>query len=460
MGEAAPRAEEWRILDQTEGYKAEKWQAQLAAARDNVETLRKRDVRLRLTDRRGRPLAQRPVRIVQTNSDFLWGFCGWHLLNSFRDGSWREAPRDRERRLLAELFNAVNLMLYWVELHCDNAPSSEEYQGWPDYENLQQGVDWANAQGLAAKGHPIFWAVEKAVPEWLRRYDHQTKLKFLEVRVRSLTARFRHRIRLYDAINEALWEPTLQHTHVRHWPHLEPIPDIAEYIEQVLRWARDEDPDAAYLLNDYGVCFNDRREIPIKANDGTTVTRHEQLQRYVRLAQHLLERGSGPDALGVQGHTEGWGHHDWQTATYDTLGEATGLPVHITEFWAHTRHLEESGMPEDEIHSRLCEYLENFLTCAFGNRHVEAFFFWGGQDQLFKRSRPTKVYHFLRELIRKRWRTELETRTDNDGRLAFRGFCGEYRARLERGPGHPTGHLFRVPAAFPKDVSLDLQLPL
>jgi GH35 family endo-1,4-beta-xylanase len=426
--------------------------------------VRKRDIALCLLDRAGKPLPNRAVRAVQTESDFLWGFCGWGLLNALREGRIVREGAQRQFHYLAELFNSVNLMHYWVELHCADAPVSEEYQGHLDYENLQQGVDWALAHGLTPKGHPIFWPVPKAIPEWLLKYDYETRLKFLEVRVRTLTARFRRKIKLYDAVNEAIWEPSLRGTEVRHWPHLTPVEEMVEYIELVLRWAREEDPEARYLLNDYGILVGHLEDVPVPANDGSMVNRDLQARRYQKLVLALKARGAAPDAVGIQGFFGGWGHHDQDLATLDLLGTQTGLPVHITEFGSGggntVRAMQEAGAPREEILQRMGQYAENVMVTCFAHPSVEAFYFWYDMDYLKDgKGYPSSYYKRLYDLIHREWRTEVRSATDASGRLRFRGFCGQYRVYLEGG-GQVRGVGFHVPEIAGGEVRLDLRLPV
>jgi hypothetical protein len=232
---------------------------------------------------------------------------------------------------------------------------------------------------------------------------------------------------------------------------------IADDAQNVLQWARAEDPDARYTLNEYGVDHGDHEKIPIAANDGSRISRHEQLGRYIRLLEKLIQRGSPPDAVGLQTPHGSWGHHDRQVAAYDAIGNATGLGVHITEYRPSVQHLRKIGMPEDEIQARLCEYLENFLTCAFGHPHVEAFFFWG-ELGMFDERGPTKVYEHLRQLLRVRWRTQWSGPTNDQGVVQFRGFTGQYSLRWNRPSGQTSGQRFAVPAGG-RPTELDLILP-
>jgi len=467
MAERPQAGLEWQVLEHKSKlqYDPTPWKGVIEAARGRIDRLRKRDADLRLLDRRGRTLANRHVEVVQTDSDFLWGFCGWSWLTAMADGSFWRPPFEHRRRLLCDLFNSVNLMHYWAERHCTDASTSEEYQGYPTYDNLERMVDWAIAHGLTPKGHPLYWPVPKALPAWLAKYDYETRRRFLEVRIRTITGRFRGRIRLYDAVNEMMWEPTLRHTAERHWPHIEPVEAIADEAADVLGWARQEDPDARYVLNEYGLRAGDATAVPEKANDGSTVTRDGQLKRFIDMARCLVDRGSPPDALGLQTPAGEWGDHDLETATYDAIGERTGLPVHITEFRPSDGRLEKAGVPHDEVIAQLAEYLANCVTCAFGNEHVEAFYFWGDCRLIEGRGGhdphgrfPTGVYERLHDLLRRQWRTREQRTTDADGRLRFRGFTGSYELRVRRGGGQISGFPLYMPRTLRGGLTAELRL--
>ncbi len=429
--------EEWRGMDATAGYDAARWLGDIRRAQRAIPRIRQRDFQLKLCDRHGKPLAGQTIAIEQKRSTFPWGDQLWHLDRLVRLGRQEHDDAVAWQKVFAGLFNACTALHYWTERPRNDGPKSEEWQGYPKYDALQWCVDWGNAEGLLVKGHPLFWSIPKAVPEWLKRYDYATQLRFLEVRIRTITARFRGKIRLYDIVNEPLWEPAFRNLPRRNWPHLEKISALAAMIAQVQRWAREEDPDATYLVNDYGIMLGDHA-VRAVARDGTKVTADFQLKRYIQLLQALQERSAAPDAVGLQSHTAGWGHHDRQVATYEAIGEATGLPVHVTEFWAQTGHLREKGLPQDEIDARQAEYVINYITCAFGCPWVEGFFFWGMMKDLIRFNasggwETTPVYDALQRKLRGEWMTRATAVTDRTGTVKLRGFHGEYALRLMQG---------------------------
>jgi GH35 family endo-1,4-beta-xylanase len=441
--------EEWREMDEAvQVYDTRAHQEALETARSGIETHRKGDVTLRLVRSDGTPVSGLQVDIVLKRHAFPFGDQLWHLDRLHRFGRHETDEGFYWRMRFADVFNAANALCYWTERPENDGPKVEDVQGRNVTEHFAYCVDWATSQGLVTKGHPLFWSIDKCVPSWVKRYDLETQMRFAEVRVRNLVARFGDQVSLWDAVNEALWEPIPAHLAQRHWPHIEPIPAIADYVERVLGWVRDENPDARYLLNDYGTETDPPRGAPL-ASDGTVVTAAMQRQRYKALVRELETRGSPPDAIGLQSHTGGWLSHQAQLAVYDDYADL-GIPIHITEFWANTRQLEEAGrLPLEAIEALQADYVANTLTCAFGHPAIEAFFFWGFMGSAIDWRRDSShhlkpVYHRVRDLIHETWTTRETLTSDADGSVRFRGFYGDYALRYALGAGGRRGIPFAL----------------
>jgi endo-1,4-beta-xylanase len=459
----AGTGEEWRAMDEGLGqFASEESLAVVEKARANIPKLRMREVQLRLVDRRGRPVANLPVEAVQTRPAFCFGDHLWELDAMYRFG---EADTDKGKYWklrFAEVLNAANALCYWTERPRNDGPKTEDIQGDPQLDGFARCVDWAASQGLTVKGHPLFWSIQKCVPDWVKRYDYDTQMKFAEVRVRNLVARFRGRVKIWDAVNEPMWEPAFKNLPRRHWPHLDPIADIADYIEPVLRWCRQEDPDACFLVNDYGM-EESKQDGHLTAADGTRVTAALQRRRFRELLAELFRRGVPPDAIGLQQHTAGWLDHRTQWAVYDEMAEA-GLPIHITEFWAHTRQLEKEGkLPPQQIQQMQADFVCNYLTCAFGHPAVEAFFFWGFMGSAVEWAERSShelrpMFTRVRDLIHNDWTTRERLTTDRQGRVSFRAFFGDYALRYTVSPGLVRGAAFTVNPQQTMPVTLTVGL--
>ena len=408
-----------------------------------------RDVEMHLTDPAGKPLPRIPVEIVQTRQAFRFGDQTWELDRMFRDGR-QDGDRCRYWKLrFSEVLNSATALCYWTERYTRDAPKTEDLQGELKTDAFAYCVDWAAAQGLTVKGHPLFWPTPKAIPDWVKRYDYATQLKFAEVRVRQLVSRFRGRVQIWDVVNEALWEPSFRHLADRHWPHLEAIPEIAEYVGQVLTWAREEDPDACYVLNDYGL-EQDPASGPPVASDGTRATAELQRTRMLQLVGKLVAQGTPPGAIGLQSHPDRPMDPAGQRSLWDQMA-ATGLPVHITEFGY-----------DDNDKQRAADYVVDMMTCAFGHPAVEAFFFWGfggvsWNDPSGSGHTLEPVYQRVRDLLRKEWMTRASLVSDEGGRIRFRGFFGDYTLRYPTRPGMKEGIPFTVGRQHGMPVTVTLR---
>ncbi|MBV6655730.1 MAG: endo-1,4-beta-xylanase, partial [Mameliella sp.] len=414
-------------------------QSTLARAKENIEQIRKRDMQITFLDKWGQPLSGFPVQLKQLQHEFLFGDQNWGMGNMFRQGQSGALRLKYYRDRFKSIFNSLNTTVYWTERPRTNGTKTMDFQGDLQLDDFEESVNWANANGLTAKGHPLFWSLPKAIPEWAKKYDPDTFMKFVEVRVRNLTARYNGKVKIWDAVNEALWEPAPKNLSQRTWPYTETMENLESYISKVIRWGREESPGAKFVINDYGIGMVNKSGL--KDQYGTEVTTKRQRQRYIELVKRLGESGFSPNALGLQSHT-GWLTPDQQYEFYDEMATA-GLPLTITEFWAHTKSLmpkENASSVESEEWRTLKEtdaktaltlaeaetlrdqYVLDYLTVAFGHPAVQSFYFWGFMGMATSFSPSPSSAHTLKPLyekVRKRlheeWNTAIQTTTNSKG---------------------------------------------
>lgn len=441
--------EEWRAMDDgARGYDPDRDSHVVRNARESIKKNRQADVEIRLLDRDGEPVRNQTVSIEQQKNAFPFGDNLWQLDRMYRFNEHNTDKGFYWRHRFKNVLNAANALCYWTERPRNDGSKTEDIQGRQQLDGFRYCVDWANSQGLMAKGHPLFWSIPKCWPQWLNRYDLETQMKFAEIRVRDIVARFRGRIKMYDAVNESMWEPAPKNLPNRHWPHIEPISDIADYVHKVLGWARDEDPDAKYLINDYGLA-QDPQSGPRIDKDGNKITARSQRQRYIALVRELADRDASPDAMGLQCHVGGWQAPADQLEFLDEMATA-GIPLHVTEFWANTKDLRlDENMPQDEVNDLQATFIENYLTVAFGHPAVDAFFFWGLMGDAIdwgehSSHRLKPLYTRVEKLLKETWMTHETLQTDNDGVLRFRGFYGDYALRYPINDATETGIRFCV----------------
>lgn len=409
----------------------------LEQAREGIEKYRKTDVRVALKDpQTGRPVPGQTLHVEHLEHAFDFG-CSAGFTFSQVNGDPMQQTR---AAIFVDLFNCTTAKCYWDE--CWHQPI-EKHQGVRVTQRFVDEVDWALANGLRVRGHPLVWTVPKAIPVWMRRYSYDRQILFLEHHVRSMIRCARGRVRVWDLVNEMLWEPSLRHLSDRHWPHLESAEEMLTYIEPAVRWAREEDPSGTYVLNDYGL------ELNLVHQDGLTVRATDQRRRLRELIDLMYRRNCVPDAIGTQMHDGTWVPADVMYKVLDELS-STGLPIQITEFWAHDDGCPNaSDLSADQLEQARIRYVTDCLTIAFGHPAVNHFTFWGNEmfyedsDPTVRHYRtswqPSRVYHAVYDLIKNQWKTpSVSLTTDAAGEVAFRGFHGRYRIRLTRPEGRTT----------------------
>ena len=88
------------------------------------------------------------------------------------------------------------------------------------------------------------------------------------------------------------------------------------------------------------------------------------------------------------------------------------------------------------------EHVHRLLTTCFAHPAVEAVAFGALWDSPSLRSKvgllredfsPKPAFRLVHSLICRKWRTQSTLRTKADGRVSFRGFCGDYDIAVARG---------------------------
>ena len=198
---------------------AEKREEEIVAGTQSaIEKCRKADAAIRVVDAAGRPLSSVQVSIKQTAHDFLFG-CNIYgfdrLHNEFQNVVYKKR--------FAELFNYATVGFYWQWY--------EPQRGKPNYEYTDKVVAWCREQGIRMKGHPLLWGDQAGVPPWSKG---QPSPEIQQQRVRDILHRYRGKIAFWEVVNEPshLAEPK---------------------IDEPYRWARQADPGAYLIVNDYSV---------------------------------------------------------------------------------------------------------------------------------------------------------------------------------------------------------------
>jgi len=383
-------------------------------ARRKIEEVRKSPVVVRVVDDQGQPVAGAVLSIQQVRHRFLFG-CNIYRFDRYDD----PAKNAAYKRRFEELFNYATVGFYWRWY--------EPVRGKPMYDYTDKVVEWCLERGIRMKGHPLLWGHQAGVPVWSKG---QPSPELQRRRVTEIMQRYHGKIEFWEVVNEP--------SHIR-----EPK------IDQPYRWARQADPDAYLIVNDYHVMA-----------DG--------YPPFFALLRRAIADGVPFDGIGIQAHEPRTMRFPldrcWQILDhYATLGKE----LHITEFTPTSGGQPITGSHRQGVwdEAAQAEYAVKFYTVCFAHPAVRAITWWDlsddgswlpGGGMLRKDMSPKPVYEQLKRLIHHDWTTRLEARTNAQGEYHFCGFHGTYRLavqtaagrceqRLELRPGQTNRWTVRLP---------------
>ena len=175
-------------------------------------------------------------------------------------------------------------------------------------------VAFAATNQLKVCGHCLVWAKDERTPEWIfqdgeKPASRELLLQRMRTHIEAVAGRYRGKVISWDVVNEALDDGT---NFIRPSKWFSTLGE--EFIVKAFQFARQADPDAMLVYNDYNV------ELPFKR------------AKLLRLLRLLQERKAPIQAVGIQGH------YELDAVPYQDLEETIsaihglGLKVMMTEF--------------------------------------------------------------------------------------------------------------------------------
>lgn len=253
------------------------------------------------------------------------------------------------------------------------------------------------------------------MPGWVRKLPPQESLKALRARISDCVSHFKGLIDVWDVVNEP--------THTGPWPGTE---DTVDYVERCLRWARQANPKAFLIVNEFNVIQDTEGKGP-----------------FYQLISELIKRDAPFDGIGLQCHEPrtDWYALDMVEKTLQTYAKL-GKRIHITEFTPTSSGKPITGSYHKGVwdEKAQADYAEQFFWICFANPSVDCIVWWDlcegkawleGGGLLRKDLTPKEVYYRIRRLVREKWRTRFTGFTNEKGMVKFRGFHGKYRLTVE-----------------------------
>ncbi|MCL5281088.1 MAG: endo-1,4-beta-xylanase [Planctomycetes bacterium] len=392
-------------------------EAVVSQAEERIRKYRMGSASLRLTGPDGMPLPPGvSLRISQKRHKFLFG------CNIFKLGRCRTSEDNAAyEKQFADLLNYATLPFYWWQY--------EMQKGRPDDERTEQIVRWCNAHGVTTKGHPLAW--NYVDPRWLADSTPEEAMQLQLARIARCAERFQGKVDIWDVVNEATAydREELKQRSPKLTQAIAKM-GIPAYIRTAFKTARQANPQATLLINDYRL-DNDYAD---------------------KVIAQLVDEAGKPmyDVIGLQSHMHGgyWG----AARAWDICERFAkfGKPLHFTEttvvsgpkkgsVWATT--------PEGEQDQ--AKRVTEFYSVLFSHPAVEAITWWDFTDQgAWQRApaglvrsdmSPKPAYEQLHGLIKGKWWTKAETTTGSGGSATFEGFWGQYEIEARSADRRLTG---------------------
>ena len=408
----------------------------LSSAPERIRQHRSDEVELHLVDNGGMPLPNAAAHVQLTRHAFKFG-CNAFQIDRISDEALQRAYRAR----FAGLLNYATLPFYWG--------GYERSKGVTQEKRLLGMADWCARHGIPAKGHPLAW--HEVFPQWGHDCPDGEVLERLEKRVHEIVSRFRGQVDIWDVVNEA----TVSHRFDNALGRWMAAQGAAACVAQVLCWAREANPAATLLYNEFNIS-----------------------PEFEALVADLLDRDAPVDVIGIQSHMHKgtWPlEKAWQVCeTYARFG----LPLHWTELtvlsgalkaeddndW-HRRHPNWHSTAQGE--DAQAEYGTALYTLLFSHPAVEAVTWWDFSDHgswqgapaglVRADMSPKPLYDRLRHLVWNDWRTDERATSDANGRVRLRCFFGQHAVEVETQSGTRLAGTFEVGRKGARRIEVALQ---
>lgn len=215
-----------------------------------------------------------------------------------RDGrSLKEAVGSRfeigvgvSHRVIEDPENATLILRHFAILTPENCMKPQAVHPAEDrwnFNNADRFADFARANNLELVGHCLVWAKDDRTDQWMmeeegRPVSRETLLRRIETHVETVVERYADVVTTWDVVNEALADGKGQLLRDSVYSRTAGM----DFIVTAFKAAREKDPDAVLVYNDYNCHKPGKRP------------------KLIELLTQLKSKGAPVDAYGMQGHFE------------------------------------------------------------------------------------------------------------------------------------------------------------
>lgn len=391
----------------------------------DIKQNRMGDFTVLLTDENGVPVPGKTVRMKHKTHDFDFG-CNFFMYKQYKTEEQNQFYEAEWKRL----FNTAVVPLYWD----GTEPEEGDLKYTADIADCiyrrpsaMRVVNWCKENGVRPKGHPLFW--HEFIPQWVPE-NWEELYPLIEKRFKEISDLFADKISVFDCVNEParLWD--VHHDHLNDtWKYVVP-PD--DYIKTIFNLAKKYFKNNELVLNE-----------AVRASFSEF---HGRFGAYYLNIKDLLSQGVQIDRIGLQCHI-------FDTPLFRNVFDASRF-YNILDIYSDFKKplvLSETSIPsmfsgvlDEEYQAAVANML---YTVCFSHKYMSGVFWWNLTDDgvmvtrrkalgenmatqglIDREYREKAAYKELDRLINREWRTDVTLTTDQDGKITFNGFNGEYEA--------------------------------
>lgn len=222
-----------------------------------------------------------------------------------------------------------------------------------NFKQMDEVMNFAATNNMPVQAHHLVWGEEKWLPQWLKKgsYNKQQVLDIIHDHINTVGTRYKGKVAEWTVVNEAFTRG--QHVLGLHDWFGDHVGDQS-YIDQSFIWARQADPNAKLILNDFN---NDSK------NDIS-----DAMYTYIKDAK---ARGVPIDGIGMQMHIDGThpSMKDEVISNMKRFGDL-GIKVYVTEFDVNMNDVKAPDADKDKIqadiyHDMLRACIESTVCPSF-----------------------------------------------------------------------------------------------
>ncbi len=397
-----------------------------ARAAFGIETFRKGNFKVKVTDKDGNAMVGKRVRVKLKQHEFRFGANCFML-----DEMESEYKNETYKQKFAELFNMATLPFYW--------DATEPTQGVTRYHkgasklyrrpSIDLCMEYCAQHGIEPREHALCY--DMFFPEWVRHKPDSFVKAALENRMKEISSKYGDKINTIEVTNELYYDGK----------NVSDFYNSRDFVEWCYKTA-----EKYFPANQIGI--NTEQE-----NVWNQVSHNN---RYYLQIENALLKGLRIDAVGMQFHmffrmeqyfekTRKYYDPDRMYALLDLFAEFN-RPLQLTEMTIPAF----TDNPEDEEHQ--ADALEKVYKMLFSHPAVEQIIYWnlvdgyaafttagnmtqgenyyrGGLLRFDMSEKP--AFKRLKKLFTEDWSTDVTLTTDEAGCVSLRAFYGDYEVTAD-----------------------------